>query len=223
MDGRRNPAESLLDAATRILDEEGREAVTARRLGREIGASSMAVYTHFGSMDELLAGIWRRGFARFGDALASATTTADPVADWMVQGWAYRRFALENRHLYRVMFSDGLVSFSEGHPEDRVAAQATFGSLLDRIRRCVEDGRWQVEDLFLAGQLVWATSHGHCSIELTGYFESMQLDPRTAFGACLSGLSVGFGDDRDAARRSVDAARRRARRLRIPPVGAAPG
>ncbi|HEU4841752.1 MAG TPA: helix-turn-helix domain-containing protein, partial [Ilumatobacteraceae bacterium] len=68
----RNPdvADRLLEAAARVLAEEGRDAVTARRLATEVGASTMAVYTHFGSMDELLLGLWREGFRRFGAALA---------------------------------------------------------------------------------------------------------------------------------------------------------
>jgi AcrR family transcriptional regulator len=205
-------AEALLDAATALLDEEGRDAVTARRLGREIGASSMAVYTHFGSMDELMAAIWRRGFARFGAALASASTTADPVADWMVQGWAYRRFALANPHLYRVMFSDGLFSFTSGTEADRAAAAATFLALLERIERCVEGGRWDVADVALAGEVVWMATHGHCSVELTGYFSAVERDPEVLFAEATRRLSLGFGDDPEQAAASSAAARRRARR-----------
>ena len=204
-------AEALLDAATTVLDEEGRDAVTARRLGREIGASSMAVYTHFGGMDELLAAVWRRGFARFGAALDSATTSSDPVADWMLQGWAYRRFALDNRHLYRVMFDEGLVGVNTGSPSDRDAAAATFVALLDRMQRCADDGRWQFEDLFAAGEAVWASSHGHCTIELSGYHQALGRAPERAMAECLRRLSVGFGDDPDATRRSLASAVRRAR------------
>ena len=205
-------AEALLDAATALLDDEGREAVTARRLGREIGASSMAVYTYFGSMDDLMAAIWRRGFARFGSALTSVASTADPVADWMVQGWAYRRFALSNPHLYRVMFSDGLVSFTSGDQADREAALATFVALLERIERCVEGGRWEVPDVALAGEVVWMSTHGHCSVELSGYFESAGRDAVRLFGEAMRRLAIGFGDDPDLATASLSAARRRARR-----------
>jgi len=205
-------AEALLDAATALLDDEGRDAVTARRLGREIGASSMAVYTYFGSMDELMAAIWRRGFARFGAALTSVATTADPVADWMVQGWAYRRFALANRHLYRVMFSDGLVAFTAGDPADREAALDTFVALLDRIDRCVEEERWEVPDVGLAGEVVWMATHGHCSVELTDYFASVGHDPERLFGESMRRLARGFGDDPERVESSAVAARRRARR-----------
>ena len=204
-------AEALLDAATTVLDEEGVRAVTARRLGREIGASSMAVYTHFGSMDDLMAAIWRRGFARFGSSLQTSTT-ADPVADWMVQGWAYRRFALENPHLYRVMFSEGLLASTTGTTADRLAARATFVALLDRIQRCADAGRWQVDDVRLAGEQVWMCTHGHCSIEITGYFAAVDRDPERLFDEEVRRLALGFGDEPERVEASRTAARRRVRR-----------
>ncbi len=86
--------------------------------------------------------LWRLGFARFGEALDGPAVTGDPVADWVTQGWAYRRFALHNRHLYRVMFDDGLVASKVGDAADQEAAMATFVSLLTRLQRCADAGRW---------------------------------------------------------------------------------
>src|SRR6187397_918799 len=97
-------ANKLVDAAARVLAEEGKAAVSARRVAAEVGTSTMAVYTHFGGMDELITAVWRRGFGLFGDELARPPHTDDPVADFMAQGWGYRRFGLDHRHLYRVMF-----------------------------------------------------------------------------------------------------------------------
>ncbi len=67
----------LVEVAARLLSEEGADAVTARRLAREMRTSTMAVYTHFGSMDELMAEVWRTGFRRFGAALDHPRLTAD--------------------------------------------------------------------------------------------------------------------------------------------------
>ena len=138
----------------------------------------MAVYTHFGSMDELFVQMCQEGFARFGVALEAPGVTDDPVADWVTQGWAYRRFALDNPHLYRVMFSDGLVALRTDDP----ASMETFFSLLRRIQRCVDEGRLVVDDVHLAGEAVWASVHGHMMIELTGYFES--IGPRRTARLC---------------------------------------
>jgi AcrR family transcriptional regulator len=44
----------VLDTAARLLDAEGVEAVTMRRLAEELGVSAMALYRYVGSKDELL-------------------------------------------------------------------------------------------------------------------------------------------------------------------------
>ena len=74
---------SLIEAGARVLAEEGRPAVTARRLATEAGTSTMAVYTHFGSMEELFVQMCQEGFARFGVAnrlldYADASTAGYP-------------------------------------------------------------------------------------------------------------------------------------------------
>jgi len=46
--------EDVLDAALRLLDAEGAEALTMRRLASELGVSAMAAYRHVASRDELL-------------------------------------------------------------------------------------------------------------------------------------------------------------------------
>src|SRR5689334_7391799 len=46
--------EAVLETAIRLLDAEGVDALTMRRLAGELGVSAMAPYRHVGSKDELL-------------------------------------------------------------------------------------------------------------------------------------------------------------------------
>lgn len=48
---------AILQAALDIIDQDGVEAVTTRRLGSELGVNGASLYYHFGSMDEILAGV----------------------------------------------------------------------------------------------------------------------------------------------------------------------
>lgn len=199
----------LLDAATRRLADGGPEAVSARRVASDAATSTMAVYTHFGSMDDLLAEVWREGFRRFGAALERPGRTDDPVADWMAQGWGYRQFALGEPHLYTVMFREGLAGVRRGTAEDQALALGTFLSLLGRIEACVAAGRWVLDDVPLAGEVVWAAVHGLTVLELSGYHGPAGRDPSAAYAESMLRLSIGFGDHPDAARRSLRRARRR--------------
>lgn len=205
-------ATRLVEAAARLLADEGESAVTARRVTGEVGVSTMAVYTHFGSMDGLLAAIWREGFARFGAELDRPARSGDPVADWMAQGWGYRHFALREPHLYKVMFGDGIAALRVGTPEDAEISIKTFLSLLTRLERCMAADRFALDDVFLTGHAVWSTVHGHSMIELSGYHQRMGLDPAASYAECLLRLAIGCGDDPAAARSSLRRSRTRARR-----------
>ena len=63
----------LLDAAERLMLEEGYAAVTSRRVGREAGISSQLVHYYFRTMDDLFLEVFRRraeeGFGRFARAI----------------------------------------------------------------------------------------------------------------------------------------------------------
>ena len=47
----------VLDAAYQIVDSEGVEALTMRRLGAELGVAAMAIYNHFADRDAILDAI----------------------------------------------------------------------------------------------------------------------------------------------------------------------
>jgi AcrR family transcriptional regulator len=50
----------VVDAALELIDAEGVEALTMRRLGRELGVQGMALYTHVETKDDLLSAVAAR-------------------------------------------------------------------------------------------------------------------------------------------------------------------
>ena len=55
----------VIAAALAIMDEEGLEAVSMRRIAREVGVEAMSLYNHVRDKEDLLAGIRLRVFAEF--------------------------------------------------------------------------------------------------------------------------------------------------------------
>jgi AcrR family transcriptional regulator len=55
----------IVEAALRIADTEGLEAVTMRRLGRELGVEAMSLYNHVESKEAVLMGVLERVMAEF--------------------------------------------------------------------------------------------------------------------------------------------------------------
>jgi len=205
----------LVEAAARRLAEHGRDGLSVRSVAKDVGASTQVVYTHFDGLDDLLAEVWREGYRRFAVALEAPEVTEDPVADWMEQGWRYRHFARTNPHLYRVMFGEGLVQVHRWTPADAEAASATFVQLLVRIERCAAAGRWEVDDVWTAGDVIWGTVHGRALIELSGYHEELARPAVPIYEQALRVVAVGLGDDPVAVETSLATARRRAKRARL--------
>jgi len=189
---------ALIEHAARITAEEGRDALTSRRLASAAGTSTMAVYTHFGSMVELRRELRREGFARLAARLDTVEDTGDTVADLLALGNAYYRNAVANPNLYRVMFMDL-------PDEDRGGVGLdTFDRLVRNVGRCIEAGRFDRADADHLAKQVWATLHGLVALELTA-----MLTPDDAF-ACLvdtaRSLLVAFGDSPAAVARSFERA-----------------
>ena len=203
----------LLAVALRLLEESGPEALQARRLTAEVGASTQAVYTLFGGMPGLFQALVADGFVRFAAHISAVPQTDDPVADFFAQGGAYCEWALAHPQLYRLMFglTGGALRLHSGlettvavtlinFPEGRVAAEVMTGSL-ERVKAAGRIG--PVDTLVAAGQFLSAT-HGYVLLEIAGAFgadEGLQV-----IGALGVNLMVGLGDRREAAERSLAAA-----------------
>ncbi len=194
-----NVRTALVETAARLLTEEGPSALTTRRLAREVGTSTMAVYTHFGGMEELLTEISLEGFRRLARRLNRVKPTEDPVADVVALGRAYGRNALANPDLYRVMFGTRPDSWIID-ASDQAMTLGTFTTLVAAVQRCIDAQRIDGDAWAIASQL-WATLHGVVMLELSGFLgrtEAVQTSEAISFN-----LWVGLGDDPVLARRSI--------------------
>ena len=202
---RESPRERLVEAAARLLVEEGPGALTARRLARELGTSTMALYTHFGGMEQLRVEVRKSAFARLAAHLEGVAQSDDPVADLALQGFAYCENATTGPDLYRAAFLEAPLGEDDGR-----AAQAAFEPLVATVRRCVEAGRFDPPDPLAAALQVWTATHGVASAHVAGI-----LRFETAIDVIASlarTFAVGLGDDPARAERSVARARERSAR-----------
>jgi AcrR family transcriptional regulator len=192
---------ALIENAARITAEEGREALTLRRLATEVGASTMAVYTHFGGMDELRREVRREGFARLAAHLAAVERTDDPVADLIVSGFAYYTNAVTNPNLYRAMFMDG-----PRDDKDSEIGLDTFETLVVLVARCIDEGRFDPAEPRDLATTIWAMAHGVISLELAGMLPDENAVQTLRSGA--RSLLLAFGDALPAIERSYRQATR---------------
>jgi AcrR family transcriptional regulator len=198
----------LIEAAARLLAEEGPLALSTRRLAAAVGSSTTAVYTYFGGMDDLVRAMVREGFQRLAERLDAVEATDDPVADVAALGVAYRDNALEHRHLYTAMFGGSSLGGFSLTEEDRQYGRFTLENLVGAVGRCIEQRRFRPGDPGLIAHQMWIALHGLATLELGGYLVE-PYDADSCFYAQVCSLMVGAGDGFEAATKSMDLARER--------------
>jgi AcrR family transcriptional regulator len=68
---------AIVERALTVMDTEGSDAITIRRIAQEFGVTPMALYWHVANKDELLAAM--------GDALLAGVTPPPATGPWHVQ------------------------------------------------------------------------------------------------------------------------------------------
>ena len=194
---------ALIAATAKRLAEGGPDHVSVRRVAADIGTSTMAVYTHFGSKAELLRAVTVEGFRHLAARLAEATPTDDPVADIHSALAAYRRAALDDPHLFQVMFGARVEDVLTGAGE-REEALATFINLVDLVQRTIDAGRFSPTAADMLALELWSGVHGLCCIELGAGLERPE-QALQALASMVRRMAIGAGDDPALAAASIPA------------------
>ena len=137
-------AEALL-----LLEERGFDALSMRNLADRLHMKAPSLYKHVEGRDEIIAELQAIGIRRFGEAISKAGNTKRAKA------LAYRKWAIENPHLYEVTLKIPL--------------------LRDRLPDGLEDGVTQMI-ISITGKdheharAVWALMHGLVDLEISKRF-----------------------------------------------------
>jgi AcrR family transcriptional regulator len=198
--------ERLVEAAIRLLAEQGPSAIKARTVAAATGLSTMVVYSHFGGIPELTHAVIDKGFKELDAAFSALPLTDDPIADLAVQALTCRRVARENPHLYDLMF--GLSTRGSYRPlqESEVRSSgrspaflAAYAHITEACTRLVDSGRVRQQDPCGIAAQLWSFVHGFITLELAETFVGFD-DPVSKVLLPLGvNVSVGLGDTRERA------------------------
>jgi AcrR family transcriptional regulator len=186
--GRDAQREVILDAASRVLEAEGPDALSMRRLAREVGASTSVIYTMFGGKSGVAEALWLEGFERLQVALA-AVEGDDPLSRLAAMGRAYRANALANHAYYSVMFARPIPGFQPS-PEAYAASLRPLQTLTDAVADCIAAGVFRDADPAHVARVLWAAAHGAVSLELAGYEGA--VDPEACFDDVITAAGAWF-------------------------------
>jgi AcrR family transcriptional regulator len=168
--------QGMLDAATRLLTEEGPAALTVRRVAEAVNCSTTLLYSLFGGKDGLANELYLEGFARLRTEFESTPVQAakkkadkDGLAPLRLHARVYHDYARRNASYYMVMFGDAIAGFVPP-VESRKRAWDSLAALIDTFEACMKNGALPPSNPTAAARLLWAARHGAVSLELKGYY-----------------------------------------------------
>jgi AcrR family transcriptional regulator len=167
-------ATEIVAAARRVLEGEGRDALTMRRLGAEVGMQAPSLYKHVADKTALEVALIEQALQEMGERLHAAVVKPGRRGPVVAVLAAYRTHAVANPNMYRL---------------------ATSGHL---PRRAIAPGleEWAGEPFFLAtadparAQALWSFAHGMVILEIDGrYPPGSDLDATWRAGAAAFAAS----------------------------------
>jgi AcrR family transcriptional regulator len=164
-------ARQIIDAARDILEREGREALTMRRLGDAVGIRAPSLYKHFADKAAVEVALMDVGFGEMADRLESGIAECGPSLSSLAL--AYRRFANEHPHLYRLCTEGAL-------PRDRLRPGVEARAAAPLVRVTGDPDR---------ARATWAFAHGMVILEIDGRFPP-DADLDAAWDAGIAALSA---------------------------------
>jgi AcrR family transcriptional regulator len=194
----------ILDGAIALIERDGPESLSMRRLGSHLGVEGMAIYHHFAGREELLAAI--------GDRLLEPLRELEFGTDWRD---ACRRFAIALRDI--AVAQPATFQLLGLQPLDTPAALEP----VERLLGVLVDAGFRASEALATYRATVSYARGYALAEVTGFTvdaarptgrerlaalpvaefpilagragELEELDPDSAFQVGLEALMFGLG------------------------------
>lgn len=158
----------LLERAGALVSQSGSDALSLRTLARDCETSTTAVYALFGGKNGLVTALFDEAFRQLGRRMDNLATGGDALDDVVRTGLAYRDSALDDPHLFALMFSGPTLLSAEA--VSRTVAGTALGPLRTAVDRAVEEKALRPDtDPAAVSLALWTTVHGWVSLQLRGF------------------------------------------------------
>ena len=125
-------AQRIAATARGLLDKEGSDAITMRRVAQGVGITAMAVYKHYANRDQLLNALAEEGFSELAGLLAQEKHTKNTEQRLTKMFEVYLDHALRSPRLFELMFLNPRLG-ARRYPKDFKAGQSPTASIVARV------------------------------------------------------------------------------------------
>lgn len=194
--GRRNEhtraelQDMVLRAAEEILAEQGRAALTTRRIAERIGYTVGSLYLVFKSLDDIVLHVNTRTLDLIDQAVAAQLIDpAEPLAELQSMGRAYLRVCERHRARWQLLFT---TPGARQHPEwFREKLEASFLHVETRLRALAPHRKQRA--VRTAARALWSGVHGIALLALFGKMQTASAgSPQALSDELIRNFVLGF-------------------------------
>ena len=189
---RKSTAEKIAIAARKLLDREGAEAVTMRRVAKAVGITPMALYRHFADREGLLNALADAGFEELAAKVATADRPGKPEEQLMKNLDVFLDFALEKPRLFELMFLKRREGARQFPGDFRAGRSPTAKYSAAALEAGMKQGIFRRDDVWEITFEVGALLQGLVMLYVGGRVGTSEQDFRAmchrAFGRYLHGI-----------------------------------
>ena len=165
---------SILEAAYKIVKEEGWQALSMRKIADEIEYTAPIIYEYFANKEAILAEFNKRGYLYLASELETARDKHEHPADQLEAMWmAYWAFAFRKKELYQLMFG---VSMNCCAGQKSAEAAVPEKLITDVIRKLMAGKDLPENEVCRRYYTFWSVVHGLISINLVNQGRSDEIN-----------------------------------------------
>jgi AcrR family transcriptional regulator len=168
--------ERIARTALRVLEKEGPDAVSMRRIASMIGITPMAIYHHFPNREALLRSVVDAEFEHFLEIIRSAPAPESPEDQVIHVMDTYLDYALARGHIFDYVFSKPRPD-ARRWPEDfRQRRSPTLNLVAEQVEKWMQSGTVKQDDVWEVALELWAHAHGYLTLYRAGRLDLSRDD-----------------------------------------------
>ncbi len=169
---------TILEQSWQIVENEGWQALSIRRIADAIEYSTPVVYRHFESKDAIVEAFTREGFKLLADKLEKVQKNLPaPQERLQALSEAYWEFAFTNEKHYQIMFGLGIPTCEMVNNMDEM--KLASGVILRAIADAIAVSADPSADPYLKFRTFWSILHGLVAIEMISARQQPELAKQT--------------------------------------------
>lgn len=171
-------AERIAEEALKVLEKEGEDAVSMRRVANAVGITPMAIYHHFPNREALLNFVVDREFAKFLGYIEARPTRGSMELRLIGCMDAYIDYAFDRPRIFDYVFSQPRPN-ARRYPDDfRAQRSPTLNSIANLVAQAMDTGFLKRHDVWEIALQLWAHAHGYVTLYRAGRFHLSETEFR---------------------------------------------